>query len=292
MARKKKVGSYPSGMIMFSLTLALFLIGLCGMLAIQSKRLVTYIRENNEVRVFLDKDLTPPKVDSLYRTLVSRPYVLYQNNNPQITFVTKDSAAKQFIAETKEDFRQLLGENPLRDSYRIKLREDYFEEAKLQSIKTDLEGINGVFEVVYQENLVDIINRNITKVYLLMSGFALVLLLIIVVLMNNTIRLALHSQRLLIRSMQLVGATNGFITRPFLRRGMLQGLISGLVAASLLVLLLQVALYNLPELAVLQEPEKMAMLLAALIVLGILIGLISTFQAVNRYLGMSLDDMY
>lgn len=292
MARKKKVGSYPSGMIMFSLTLALFLIGLCGMLAIQSKRLVTYIRENNEVRVFLDKDLTTPKVDSLYRTLVSRPYVLYQNNNPQITFVTKDSAAKQFIAETKEDFRQLLGENPLRDSYRIKLREEYFEEAKLQSIKTDLEGINGVFEVVYQENLVDIINRNITKVYLLMSGFALVLLLIIVVLMNNTIRLALHSQRLLIRSMQLVGATNGFITRPFLRRGMLQGLISGLVAASLLVLLLQVALYNLPELAVLQEPEKMAMLLAALIVLGILIGLISTFQAVNRYLGMSLDDMY
>ncbi|GAA4396555.1 permease-like cell division protein FtsX [Nibrella viscosa] len=292
MARKKKVGSYPSGMIMFSLTLALFLIGLCGMLAIQSKRLVTYIRENNEVRVFLDKDLDAQKVNALYRTLVSRPYVLYQNNNPQITFVTKDSAAKQFIAETKEDFRQLLGENPLRDSYRVKLREDYFEEAKLKSIKADLEGINGVFEVVYQENLVDVINRNITKVYLIMSGFALVLLLIIVVLMNNTIRLALHSQRLLIRSMQLVGATNGFITRPFLRRGMLQGLISGLVAASLLVLLLQVALYNLPELAVLQEPEKMAMLLAGLVVLGILIGLISTFQAVNRYLGMSLDEMY
>lgn len=292
MARKKKVGSYPSGMIMFSLTLALFLIGLCGMLAIQSKRLVTYIRENNEVRVFLDKGLDDKKVDSLYKVLVTKPYVLYQNNNPQIAFVNKDSAARQFIAETKEDFRQMLGENPLRDSYRIKLREDYFEEARLKEIKADLEDINGIFEVVYQENLVDIINRNITKVYLVMSGFALVLLLIIVVLMNNTIRLALHSQRLLIRSMQLVGATNGFITLPFLRRGMFQGLISGLIAASLLVLLLQVALYNLPELAVLQEPLKMAVLLAGLIVLGILIGLISTFQAVNRYLGMSLDEMY
>lgn len=292
MARKKKVGSYPSGMIMFSLTLALFLIGLCGMLAIQSKRLVTYIRENNEVRVFLDKDLDSNKVNTLYKTIVARPYVLYQNNAPQVIFVNKEAAAEQFIAETKEDFGKLLGENPLRDSYRIKLREEYFEEAKLKDIKADLEGLNGIFEVVYQENLVDIINRNITKVYLVMSGFALLLLLIIVVLMNNTIRLALHSQRLLIRSMQLVGATNGFITLPFLRRGMMQGLISGLVAASLVVLLHQVALYNLPELAVLQEPFKMAVLLACVVGLGILIGLIGTFQAVNRYLSMSLDEMY
>ncbi len=294
MARKKKVGKYPSGMILFSLTLALFLIGFCGLLAIQSKRLVTYIRENNEVRVFLDKDLDSAKIKTLYKTVAERPYVLTTDGSPQIKFVNRDEAAKEFIAETKEDFRQILDadENPLRDSYRIKLREDYFEEAKLQAVKSDLEKIGGVFEVAYQENLVDNINHNITRIYLVMSAFALILLVIIVVLMNNTIRLALYSQRLLIRSMQLVGATNGFITRPFLGRGIVQGFIAGLIASGLLMALLQVAIHEMPEIDALQEPIKVAMLLAGLMGLGVLIGLISTFQAVSRYLGLSLDELY
>jgi len=289
---KKKVGSYPSGMILFSLTSALFLIGFCGMLVLQSKKLVRYIRENNEVRVFLDKDLGDSKIKALYTTIAQKPYVLYEGSAPQVNFVSKDVAAKEFIAETKEDFNNFLSENPLRDSYRIKLREDYFEESKLQEIKSDLEDVNGVFEVVYQENIVDEINKNITKIYIVMSFFAIVLLLIIIVLMNNTIRLALYSQRLLIRSMQLVGATNGFIQRPFLRRGMTQGLISGLVAATLLFVVLQVALQNIEGLAALQEPEKMAMLLGGVILLGIIIGLVSTLQAVHRYLRLSLDELY
>lgn len=294
MARTKKVGKYPSGMILFSLTLALFLIGFCGLLAIQSKRLVTYIRENNEVRVFLDKDLDSSRVDSLYKVLIVRPYALSTNGNSQVKFVGKDEAAKEFIAETKEDFRQILdaNENPLRDSYRIKLREDYFEESKLQGVKSDLEQIDGVFEVAYQENLVDSINHNITRIYLVMSAFALILLIIIIVLMNNTIRLALYSQRLLIRSMQLVGATNGFITRPFLGRGITQGFIAGLIASGLLIAVLQVAINQMPEVDALQQPLQVAILLAGLIGLGALIGLISTFQAVNRYLGLSLDELY
>jgi cell division transport system permease protein len=110
--------------------------------------------------------------------------------------------------------------------------------------------------------------------------------------MNNTIRLALHSQRLLIRSMQLVGATNGFITRPFLGRGVLQGLIAGIVAVVLLLVALQIAVHNLPELGAYQEPEKIAMLLAGILGLGILIGFISTFQAVHRYLGLTVDELY
>ena len=293
MARtKKKVGTYPGGMILFSLTLALFLIGFCGLLAIQSRRLVTFIRENYEMRVFLDKDLNPAKMKTLYRRIAEQPFILKTSGEPQISLVTKDVAAKEFIAETKEDFSKFLGENPLRDSYRIKLNEAYFEEAKLQGVKQDLEQINGVFEVVYQENLVDSINRNITKIYIVMSAFAVALLLIIIVLMNNTIRLALHSQRLLIRSMQLVGATNGFITRPFLGRGIMQGLMAGVIAVILLLISLQIAIRNLPELAAFQEPEKIAMLLAGILGLGVLIGFISTFQAVHRYLGLTLDEIY
>ncbi|MDB5239982.1 MAG: hypothetical protein JWP57_607 [Spirosoma sp.] len=290
--KKKKVGTYPSGMILFSLSLALFLIGFCGLLAIQSKRLVRFIRENYEMRAFLDKDLDAKKKQALYKTIGEKPYTLKTGGQPQISLVTKEVAAKEFIAETKEDFSKFLGENPLRDSYRIKLNEDYFEEAKLQGVKEDLEQIDGVFEVVYQENLVDSINRNITKIYLVMAAFAVVLLVIIVVLMNNTIRLALHSQRLLIRSMQLVGATNGFITRPFLGRGVLQGLIAGIVAVALLLVALQIAVHNLPELGAYQEPEKIAMLLAGILGLGVLIGFISTFQAVHRYLGLTVDELY
>ncbi len=289
---KKKVGAYPGGMILFSLTLALFLIGFCGLLAIQSKRLVTFIRENNEMRAFLDKDLNQTQVDSLTQLLAAKPFVLASGGQPQVVFVSRDAAAKQFIAETKEDFTKFLGENPLRDSFRIKLKEDYFAEDKLQVIKSDLEQMPGVFEVVYPENMVDTINRNITKIYIVMSAFALILLLIIVILMNNTIRLALHSQRLLIRSMQLVGATNGFITRPFLGRGLMQGLLAGVIAIALLLAIQQIALYNLPELAQFQEPEKLAILFVGLLGLGMLIGLISTFQAVSRYLGLTLDELY
>ena len=293
MARqKKKVGAYPSGMILFSLTLALFLIGFCGLLAIQSKRLVTYIRENYEMRAFLDKGLDDTKMTALSRSIAEKPYVLKTNGLAQLTFVPKDVAAKEFIAETKEDFSKFLGENPLRDSYRIKLSEAYFEEAKLQQVKQDLEQVNGIFEVVYQENLVDNINRNITKIYVVMSAFALILLLIIVVLMNNTIRLALHSQRMLIRSMQLVGATNGFITRPFLGRGMWQGFLAGVIAVLLLLGGLQLAIHNLPELAMFQDPQKVAILMAGIVGLGVLIGFLSTFQAVNRYLGLTLDELY
>ncbi|WP_420151603.1 cell division protein FtsX [Spirosoma sp.] len=293
MARtKKKVGTYPSGIILFSLTLALFLVGFCGLLAIQSKQLVTYIRENYEVRVFLDKGLSSKKVGALSRTIAEQPYVLITNGEPQITLVTKDEAAKEFIAETKEDFSKFLGENPLRDSYRVKLNEAYFEEAKLQEVKQDLEQINGVFEVVYQENLVDNINRNITKIYIVMSAFALALLLIIVVLMNNTIRVAIHSQRLLIRSMQLVGATNSFITRPFLGRGMWQGFLAGILAIMLLLVGWEIAKHNLPELGAFQDLTKVAALMAGLVGLGVLIGFLSTFQAVHRYLGLTLDELY
>ena len=279
-------------MILFSLPLALFLIGFCGLLAIQSKRLVTYIRENYEMRAFLDKDLSSDKASTLQRTLADRPYVLKANGVPQLTLVTKDEAAKEFIAETKEDFSKFLDENPLRDSYRIKLNEDYFDEAKLQGVKEDVEQIDGVFEVVYQENLVDNINHNITRIYLVMAAFALILLLIIILLMNNTIRLALYSQRLLIRSMQLVGATNSFITRPFLGRGVWQGFMAGVLAVILLLIALQIGAYNLPELAAFQEPVKIFALLAAIVGLGVLIGFISTFQAVHRYLGLTLDELY
>lgn len=290
--RKSNVGGYPTGRILFSLTLALLLIGACGLLAIQSKRLVTQVRESNEVRAFLDSDLSDSDRKKLAKQLAGEPFVVTDGATPQIRYVSKEDAAREFIAETKEDFTQFLTDNPLHASYRIRLREDYFAEDKLKEVKESVEKLDGVFEVVYPENMVDNINRNITKIYAVMAGFALVLLVIIVVLMNNTIRLALYSQRMLIRSMQLVGATNGFITKPFLLRGLTQGLMAGVIASTILIILWYIALVSLPELGTLTDPLHLLMLAGALVVLGMLIGFLSTLQAVNRYLSLSLDELY
>ncbi|MFN8345303.1 MAG: permease-like cell division protein FtsX [Spirosomataceae bacterium] len=290
--KKKKVGSYPNAMIIASLTAALFLIGFCGLLVMQSKKLISIIKQNIEVRVMLDKELDSARVEEVYKKIAVNPFVLNMEGKPQVTFFSKDEAAREFITDTKEDFTAFLGENPLHDSFRVRLQEDFFEDAKLKQIKAALEKIEGVYEVVYQENLADQINKNLTKIYLILATFAVIMLVIIVLLMNNTIRLALYSQRFLIRSMQLVGATDGFIQRPFLKNGAVQGLISGLIAAGLIVAIQQVALRQIEGLHILQEYEKLGFLLLAVIILGALIGIASTFQALARYLRMALDDLY
>lgn len=292
MPKKKKIGSYPNAMIVVSLTAALFLIGFCGLLVIQSKKLVSIIRQNIEVRTFLDKETNKASQDSILTIIKTKPYVLVSTEVAPITFVSKEEAAKEFIEGTKEDFISFLGENPLRDSYRIKIGEDYFEESKLQLIKKDLEKIKGVYEVVYQENLADNINRNVTKIYAVLASFALIMLIIIVLLVNNTIKLAIYSQRFLIRSMQLVGATNGFIQRPYMLRGAIQGLIGGVLAGGLLIALQQVAVRNVEGLAMLQEYNKIAILVGVVLFLGISIGIASTYQSLARYLRMALDDLY
>lgn len=292
MQKKKKIGSYPNAMIVMSLTAALFLIGFCGLLVIQSKKLVSIIRQNIEVRVFLDKELSKPGQDSVLSIIKTKPYVLVSSEVTPITFVSKEEAAKEFIEGTKEDFTAFLGENPLRDSYRIKIGEDYFEEAKLELIKKDLEKIAGTYEVVYQEDLADSINKNVTKIYVVLASFALIMLIIIVLLVNNTIKLAIYSQRFLIRSMQLVGATNGFIQRPYIVRGATQGLIGGIVAGGLLIALQQLAVRNVEGLSVLQEYDKIVILVAVVLILGISIGIASTYQSLARYLRMALDDLY
>jgi cell division transport system permease protein len=292
MPKKKKIGSYPNAMIVMSLTAALFLIGFCGLLVIQSKKLVSIIRQNIEVRVFLDKGITKAGQDSVLNIIKTKPYLLVSNEVAPISFVSKEEAAKEFIEGTKEDFTAFLGENPLRDSYRVKIGDDYFDEVKLSQIKKDLEKINGAYEVVYQEDLADSINRNVTKIYVILASFALIMLIIIVLLVNNTIKLAIYSQRFLIRSMQLVGATNGFIQRPYVLRGAMQGLVGGIVAGGLLIALQQVAVRNVEGLAILQEYDKIAILVGVVVILGISIGIASTYQSLARYLRMALDDLY
>lgn len=294
MVRKKKLGTYPNLMMVFSLTIALFMIGVCGLLTIEAKKLTQIVKQNLEIQAYLEKDLTPQQRDSIQKTLAQKSYVARSEaGQPMLRFVSKDEAAQKFIKETREDFKELLlNENPLRDAYMIKVKEEFFEEAQLQRIKADLAKTKGVFEVTYIENFADDVNRNVGKIYLILSGFVLLLLLVIVVLVNNTIRLAFYSQRMLIRSMQLVGATNGFIRRPYLRTASIQGLMGGILACVLLYLLQQAAVYQVPEMSNLLDNTKFAILCIALVLLGVAIGLACTFRSVERYMSVALDDLY
>ena len=293
MSKFKKLGSSPNVMVIISLTIALFLIGLCGLLTLNARKLAELVRQNVEVQVYLDNDLTTNHLDSIFKLITKREFVLKKDNSPQINFVSKEVAAKQFIQESGEDYRKLLGNNnPLRNLYSVKIKEEYFNEVRLKEIKTDLEKISGVYEVAYIENFVDEVNRNISKIYLVLSVFVVLLLVIIVILVNNTIKLSLYSQRFLIRSMQLVGATNGFIRKPFVTKGALQGLISGLVACTLLILLQQLAVQQIEGLGILQETGKLIALIIGILIIGTLIGILSTFQSVERYLKLSLDELY
>lgn len=293
MAKIKKLGSTPNVMVVVSLTIALFLIGLCGLLTLNARKLAELVKQNVEVQVYLKNDLTTAHLDSIYKVLIVKPFVLYKENSPQVNFISKEVAAKQFIEESGEDYRKLLGENnPLHNLYTVKIKQEYFTDANLKQIKSELEQIDGIHEIAYVENFVDEVNKNISKIYLILSVFVLLLLFIIIILVNNTIKLALYSQRFLIRSMQLVGATNAFIRKPFVIKGALQGLISGFVACTLLIVLQQVAVQKIEGLVLLQEMDKMLILIVGILVIGTLMGVLSTFQSVERYLRLSLDELY
>src|SRR6478609_11419858 len=230
--RKKKLGNYPYFSVVFSITLALFVIGVFGVLIIYSSELERAIRDNVKIQVFLKNNLTESQRLQVEKNLSSRYFI--PKDKAVIQFVSKDEAAKEVIKETGEDFKKFLGENPLRDAFNVRIDPAFHDPKSLAKIKTEVEEISGVYQVYYVENLVESINKNVTKIALILAGVAALLLVTVVLLINNTLRLALFSQRFLIRSMQLVGATRWFIQRPFLFRAMLHGFVSGIIASGLL----------------------------------------------------------
>lgn len=289
---KKKLGSYPTLLVVFSITLALVVVGLFGMLLLHAHKLSEVVRQNLEVQVYLERDLPETELLRLQQDLGHQPYVAEKEGRPQIRFVSKEEGAKQLLQTTGEDFRQFLGDNPLRDAYVLKINPEYTDSTHLRQLNQSLAQQRGVFEVQYPQNLFASINENLTRVSLVLLGFAAVLVLVVIILINNTIKLALFSQRFLIRSMQLVGATRTFIQRPFLQRATWQGLASGVLAALLLLMLLQYAYLEVRELRLLRDDMLLGGLLLAVIALGVVIGFFSSARAVHKYLNMSLDDLY
>ncbi|MEK6478242.1 permease-like cell division protein FtsX [Catalinimonas sp. 4WD22] len=290
--KKKKLGSYPYISVVFSITLALFVIGLFGLLILHANSLTRMIRENVSMQIFLNRTVSENEKIQIQKTLAGKEYVAVVEDQPQISFISKEVAAEEFIEDTGEDFTQFLGENPLRDAYVININTEFQDTEALAKVKLDIERMNGVFEVTYVENLVRSINQNLAKVSLVLLGFAVLLVIIVAVLINNTIRLALFSQRFLIRSMQLVGATAGFIQRPFLRRSFMHGVLGGILASILLLFVLQYLNQQIEDIEQLQDPANIFILMGLLLIVGGFIGFLSTYRAISKYLKMSLDELY
>ncbi|UXP33846.1 permease-like cell division protein FtsX [Reichenbachiella agarivorans] len=290
--RKKKLGSYPFASVVFSITLALFVMGLFGLLIMTTKNLTRLIQENVEMQVFLHKNLSENEIVKITKILSSKDYVTKKAGMAQIEHITKEAAAKAFVKETGEDFVDFLGDNPLRDVIIIKVDPDFQAAANLSEIKKEIEFIRGVYEVTYIENLVQSINANVKKISFVLIGFSVILLIVVVILINNTIKLALFSQRFLIRSMQLVGATSSFIRKPFLSRASIFGLLSGFLAVGLLWALLHFVERQVEGIMDLLKPEQLLVLAGAILMVGLLVGFMSTFAAIKKYMKMSLDELY
>ncbi|MCV9388748.1 cell division protein FtsX [Reichenbachiella ulvae] len=290
--RKKKLGSYPFASVIFSVTLALFVMGLFGLLILTTQNLTRLIQENVEMQVFLHKNLSDNEIVKIKKILSSKDYVNKKAGEPQVEHVTKEEAAETFMKETGEDFVNFLGDNPLRDVIRIKISPDFHATENLSEIKKEIGFISGVYEVTYIENLVQSINENVQKISLVLLGFTAILLIVVVVLINNTIKLALFSQRFLIRSMQLVGATASFIRKPFLSRASLFGFISGMLACGLLYGILRLAENEVEGLMDLVPVQQLMILAGSMLMVGFLVGFISTFAAIKKYMKMSLDELY
>jgi cell division transport system permease protein len=289
--RKKKLGGYPAVGVVISTTLALFVVGLFGLLIIYSTQLEKQVRQNIRLQVYLKSNITETQRLQIENKILSQPYTNKQKEKA-VEFVSKEDAAKKFIAETGEDFTKFIGENPLKDAYLVSIEPSYHTRAQMEAIKTDIEKMKGVFQVFYVEGLIESVNDNVVRIGLILSGVIIILLITVVLLINNTLRLALFSQRFLIRSMQLVGAKNWFIQRPFLFRAAGYGLLSGLVAGIILYALSDYAMKEVNDLALLHNSDQFIILLSMLLILGIIVAVSSTYFSIQKYLRMSLDQLY
>lgn len=282
--RKKTKSVYISTVI--SIALVLLMTGLLGLILVHAKNLSKYVKENIVLNVIVNDNVNEGDVLSLQKDLEKEEYVL------RTEYVSKELAAKNLKEDLGEDFVEYLGTNPLLPSIDIYLKEQYANADSIQPFIDKVAKNSRVKEIVYQESLIDMVNKNIRIISIVVLAFTVILLVIAVALINNTIRLAIYSQRFLIKSMQLIGATKAFIRKPYILYGIAHGLIGALIAILLLIFTLQFAQKQVPELIFLQNWGQFVAIFIVVVALGILISALSTYFAVTKYLKAKSHSLY
>lgn len=283
-ASKKTKTIYISTVI--SISLVLLMIGLLGLIMVHARNLSNYVKENIVLNLIISDGAKEVDIAALQKQLNTHQYVL------ESQYVSKEIAAKNLQKDLGEEFVEFLGYNPLLSSIDIYLKAEYANNASIEAFSAEISKNPMVKEVIYQKSLIDMVNQNIKIIGLIILGFACVMLIISVALINNTIRLAIYSQRFLIKSMQLVGATKSFIRKPFLTSGILHGLLGALIAIILLLVTLLVAQQQIPELVILSNKIEFALVFAGVLAIGIMISFFSTYFALSKYLRLKIYDLY
>jgi cell division transport system permease protein len=283
-SKRRLRSSYLTSVI--SISLVLLLLGVVGFMILNARNVSIYVKENIGFNIELKDNLRDADMQQLKKILDAKKYV------KSTDFVSKEEAAVETQKSLGEDFIEFLGYNPLPAVIKVKLNAEYANPDSIFYIEKELANYSQINDVYYRKTLIHEINDNIKKISLIFTAFSLLLLLIAITLINNTIRLSVYSKRFLIHTMQLVGATKRFIRKPFLWNSVYQGFLSALVGISLLMGLIYLAEQQISDLIFLFEAKILGLLFAGVIVTGILISLISTFFAVNKYLNIQKDELY
>ena len=272
-----------SASVVISLSLVLFIVGLLGLILINAQRLTDYVKENIGFTIMLKDGITEIQTSTFQKKLE------VENFTKSVNFISKEQATQELKTDLGEDFVEFLGYSPLLSSIDVKLNADYANTDSLQQITAELMADPVVFEAYYQKDVVDKLNSNVKQLSFFLLVFCILLFFIAFVLINNTIRLSVYSKRFLIRTMRLVGATDSFIQKPFLIKGLYQGFYSSIFAVFMMIGALQLV----QEDALNIDDLKIIGIVFILIFLsGLILSLFSTFFAVKKYLQLNENELY
>ena len=265
-----------------STTLVLLLLGLVVFFVLAAHNLSIYVREN----ILISDDMKEADILKLQKRLDKEPFV------KQTEYISKKQALKEQTEAMGTDPEEFLGYNPFTASIEIKLHSDYANSDSIAKIEKLIKKNTNIQEVLYQRELIDLVNENIRNISLVLLTLAVVLTLISFALINNTIRLAIYSKRFLIHTMKLVGASWGFIRRPFLRRNIWSGVLAGIMADAILMGAAYWLVSYEPELIRVITPEVMLLVSGSVLVFGIIITFLCAYLSINKYLRMKASTLY
>ncbi len=272
--------------VIVSIALVLFLVGVLGLIVLKTKSITSHFKEKVAISIFLKDNIKNNDLEIFQAELKKAEYT------KSVKYVSKDEAAKIYSEEVGENFMEFLGENPLKNSIEISLKSDFVTPEEMEKIEQNLLIRSIVAEVVYDKPLIELITKNVNKFSFWMLLISAVFTLIAVVLINSSIRLSVYSKRFTIKTMQMVGATKGFIRRPFIWKFIKLGIAGALVAIICVVAFAAYISRVIPEIELLTDLNLYGILFGFIIALGIFITWISTYFATQRFLNLRTDELY
>jgi len=270
----------------FSMSLVLFLVGLVFLLLFVASDMSTFVKENINLSVILDDAITKPEELRIENYLKASPYAKLSE------YISKEAALKDHINSLGENPQEFLGYNPLKASIEVKLHATYANNDSVKVVESKLKGFECVERIVYQKDMVSLVNDNVKKLSFVLLGLAAVLLFVSIALINNTIRLSLYSNRFLINTMKLVGATPWFIRKPYIISSMINGLVASVVSIVLLIGVIFFVQYEFGIPDVLLQSSNLISVSVIVVLLGLLLTASSSYFSVGRYLRMNSDDLH